>query len=201
MKKGDFKVMLSKVATKMMDLTTSKGEEYSRDDDQFANFKRQAEEAGVSKFVVWLIFFNKHIDAVKYFVKHGHTLSESIVDRIDDAILYLMLLRGMIIEDGSPSGGVDVGISPGSIVWTGVDHGKGDVGISVPTYQYVKERRINAGDRRKYRIGSKMMEDTVFNRRDGDFGRRAGDKQEGVSLTFDESAGAVGAAIPPESLG
>jgi hypothetical protein len=98
--KDKFQIMLNEVLDSMRALTASKGEEYARSDDQFANFKRSAEEAGVTKFQIWLVFFNKHMDSIKYFVKHGELKStETLLSRIDDAILYLILMRGMYIED------------------------------------------------------------------------------------------------------
>lgn len=85
----------------MRALTASKGEEYSRSDDQLANFKRSAEEAGVTPQQVWLVFYNKHMDAIKHFIKTGFWLStEKPEARIDDAILYLLLLKAMIKEHG-----------------------------------------------------------------------------------------------------
>lgn len=98
--KSEFQKVLESVFSSMRNLTQTKGEEYAGSEDQFANFKRSAEQAGITKHQVWLVFFNKHMDSIKYFVKNGKLEStESIQSRIDDAILYLILLRGMIEED------------------------------------------------------------------------------------------------------
>lgn len=105
MKKSEFRELLEGVHKKLLDLTETKGEEYSNDDDQLANFKRSAVESGCTKYQVWLIFFNKHMDAIKYFVKNKEIKStEGLIGRIDDAILYLMLLRAMYIEDSNQVG-------------------------------------------------------------------------------------------------
>jgi hypothetical protein len=63
-----------------------------------ANFKRGAVDAGVTPEQVWVVFFNKHLDAIKYYCRHGKVLSESLDERIDDAILYLLLLKALYHE-------------------------------------------------------------------------------------------------------
>src|SRR5690606_34800971 len=83
---------------RIRELTASKGEEYSRDEDQLANFKRGAKDADISPRQVWVVFFNKHIDAIKTWVRDGKEGSEPIEGRIDDAILYLILLKAIVVE-------------------------------------------------------------------------------------------------------
>lgn len=84
---------------RMKELTATKGEEYSNSDDQLANFKRSAMEAKLTQEQVWLVFFNKHVDSIKYYIQYGKVKSnETIEDRIDDAILYLILLKAMALE-------------------------------------------------------------------------------------------------------
>lgn len=102
MNKADFLKVIDNVYDSMRNLTASKGEEYSRDNDQFANFKRGAADAGITKEQVWQVFFNKHVDSIKSYTSGKvarDQMSERIEDRIDDAILYLTLLRGMVMED------------------------------------------------------------------------------------------------------
>ncbi len=104
MTKQDFRRLLEDVHVRMCELTAGKGEEYARSDDQLANFKRSAAEAGIHSSQVWLVFFNKHIDAIKHWVKTGDRLnpSEPIDGRIDDAILYLILLKALIDDGKTP---------------------------------------------------------------------------------------------------
>ena len=105
MKHSTFKMLLTQVHEKMVSLTESKGEEYKgAQDNQFGNFERTAQDTGLSREQVWLVFFNKHFDALRTYVRDMATgverkRSESIVGRIDDAILYLILLRGMVIQN------------------------------------------------------------------------------------------------------
>lgn len=98
MNKKDFQLLLGETFHRMQELTDSKGEEYARSDDQLANFKRSAIDAGIRPEQVWVVLFNKHVDAIKSFVQTGKILSEPIDGRIDDAILYLCLLKAMVRE-------------------------------------------------------------------------------------------------------
>ena len=94
-----FRAILNELAQNLSHLTKTKGEEYTANDDQLANFRQSAAEAGVSMEQVWLVFFNKHFSAIRYYVKNNRVEStESINSRIDDAILYLALLRAMVAE-------------------------------------------------------------------------------------------------------
>jgi hypothetical protein len=100
MLKQRFMALLREQLAALIHLTETKGEEYARDeDDQLANFKRQSDELGIgSQERVLMVFLNKHLDAIKNYIKEGQVLSEPIEGRIDDAILYLILLKAMIIE-------------------------------------------------------------------------------------------------------
>jgi hypothetical protein len=100
MKKERFQRLLRDQHDALVALTASKGEEYARSDaDQLANFKRQAAELGMAPKQVLAVYFNKHIDSIKSYLKNGQTFSEPIEGRIDDAILYLILLKAMVIEE------------------------------------------------------------------------------------------------------
>lgn len=100
MTKSEFRTLLSKTFADLEALTALKGEEYSGSDDQLANFKRNAEQTGASVLLVWYIYFNKHIDSIRNFIRSGDVLSEPITSRIDDAMLYLLLLKAIVKEAG-----------------------------------------------------------------------------------------------------
>ena len=105
MRKDHFINILQELHTNLMAMTKTKGEEYSRDDDQLANFKRQGVQLGLRPEVVWFVYFNKHLDAIISYINSSSgatfALSEPIEGRIDDAILYLALLKAMVIEKKS----------------------------------------------------------------------------------------------------
>lgn len=104
MLKARFRALIVQQCEKLQALTATKGEEYVRsDDDQLANFKRQAAELATTPEKILAVYLNKHLDSIKTYIKakvpgQPLTLSEPIEGRIDDAILYLLLLKAMIVE-------------------------------------------------------------------------------------------------------
>lgn len=100
MNHADFKLVIAETFETINQLTASKGVEYSNSDDQLANFKRLATELGLSPEAVNLVFLTKHLDSIKHYVRNDgkQSSSEPIHGRIDDAILYLILLKSLIIE-------------------------------------------------------------------------------------------------------
>lgn len=100
MKRTTFIALLNQTHATMAGLTNTKGQEYSRsDDDQLANFKRLAEDVGISPEAVCLVYLTKHLDSIKHHIKHPFkALSEPIEGRIDDAILYLILMKGLFYD-------------------------------------------------------------------------------------------------------
>ncbi|TXG97713.1 MAG: hypothetical protein E6R08_06235 [Nevskiaceae bacterium] len=103
MRKDRFQSLLTFQLEQLKKLTATKGKEYTNNEssgaaDQHANFYRQAQELGLTPEQVLGVYLNKHLDAVKSFIKTGAVLSEPIEGRIDDAILYLILLRGLVID-------------------------------------------------------------------------------------------------------
>lgn len=95
---SDFRQLLDETSDRLRELTTSKGVEYSNSDDQLANFKRLSQRLGLTPEAVILVYLTKHLDAIDSFVRTGRVHSEPITGRIDDAILYLVLLKAQIAE-------------------------------------------------------------------------------------------------------
>lgn len=102
MKSAEFQALLLEVHQKMVGLTATKGAEYKMaEDNQFANFEKGAKELGMTREQVLMVYLSKHLSSITLFVKEEATgvqrkRSEPMAGRIDDAILYLILLRGMI---------------------------------------------------------------------------------------------------------
>lgn len=98
----DFIKLVNEAHERNIELMRVKGDAYSGSDDVFANFKRNAERLGLSKYQVWLVYFMKHVDAIANAVKSAPNnpvdKSEGLTGRIDDAENYLKLLRGMLTE-------------------------------------------------------------------------------------------------------
>lgn len=90
---------------RMHELATKKGGEYSGDDDRLANFRRNAEALGVNKETIWAVYAAKHWDALMQFIKDkqagkSRERLEPIEGRIDDLLVYLMLMKAMLDEEG-----------------------------------------------------------------------------------------------------
>lgn len=81
----------------------SKGVEYANSEDRLGNFKRLAQELGISPMLVAYIYFKKHMDAIAYVVKGKKELSETFESRIQDARIYLLLMYALFIEENTKS--------------------------------------------------------------------------------------------------
>lgn len=101
--KTGFDREIGEVFESIRKLSSSKGAEYrgsSGDANVHANFDRLAAMLDLSPEKVLMVYFTKHMDSITSYVNNifspvRPTLSEPISGRIDDAILYLILLRAM----------------------------------------------------------------------------------------------------------
>ena len=74
--------------------------EYAQDEDNvFANFERIAMAIDVDRERVLMTYLLKHIDGISAYVKGHKSQREDVRGRITDAIVYLMLLWGMDVEE------------------------------------------------------------------------------------------------------
>jgi hypothetical protein len=100
MKRYEFEQYIDLVVLPMCEkIRSSKGKNYSGQDDCLANFKRTGEALHLDPMVVLMVFLTKHMDAIASYVS-GKYLDdgEPIEFRIYDAINYLFLLLGLIQE-------------------------------------------------------------------------------------------------------
>jgi len=96
--------------TEQVDTMRQAGQqEYAHDaEDVFANFNRISNLLDSDRKKILLTYMLKHIDGITAYVKGHKSQREDVRGRITDAIVYLMLLWGMIEEeDGSMSGTED----------------------------------------------------------------------------------------------
>lgn len=80
-----------------------KGGEYATDTDRLHNFRHNAEDCGTSMELIWRVYAGKHWDAISSYVRDIVTektrpRSEPIEGRVDDLIVYLILLKAIIYE-------------------------------------------------------------------------------------------------------
>ena len=87
-----------KLIEKVIGMRDTKGKEYANSESRFANFDRAAAELGLTNIQVAWVYIKKHLDGIASFCRTEKELSESIEGRIVDAIVYLTLIAGMIVE-------------------------------------------------------------------------------------------------------
>ncbi len=75
-----------------------KNADYSGKADPIANFRQLSAELGLPMRQIWLVYFQKGLDAIRRYAKDGVVASEGIHSRIDDAIAYLVLLNSIVID-------------------------------------------------------------------------------------------------------
>lgn len=75
--------------------------EYAHSEDNaFGNFERTAEDLeNITREQVLWIFVKKHLDGIKAYINGHRSQRESVEGRINDAIVYLILLRGMVEDN------------------------------------------------------------------------------------------------------
>ena len=103
MKHEEFDKIVEETFETLRRLLVEKGGEYAGDKDRLANFKRNAERLGLLPETVWAVYFAKHIDAIFQYTSDlqngvNRTRSEPISGRVDDALNYLLLFKGLLAE-------------------------------------------------------------------------------------------------------
>ena len=80
-----------------------KGKAYAGEGDSLANFKRNAERLGLTKYQIWAVYFNKHVDSINNAIQQNPNCpvdeSEGLRGRIVDARTYLSILQCLLEED------------------------------------------------------------------------------------------------------
>ena len=67
--------------------------------DAFANFNRVALMTGIDRRAALMVYALKHWDGIIHHIKGQISQRENVRGRIDDLIVYMCLLRGMIDEE------------------------------------------------------------------------------------------------------
>jgi hypothetical protein len=103
MKHEDFDEIIRKTIITIESLSKLKGGEYAGDDDRLANFKRNAIALHLEPEQIWAVYTAKHWDAVMQYVRDiathtTRTRLESIEGRLDDLVLYCILMKAIVQE-------------------------------------------------------------------------------------------------------
>lgn len=98
-----FNELVNDTVDQIHKLSSLKGGEYAGDDDRLANFRRNAAALGLPMESIWAVYCAKHWDAVMQYIQDmnsGKTRErmEPISGRVDDIIVYMILLKAMLDE-------------------------------------------------------------------------------------------------------
>ena len=100
MKNKEFKIIVEDTMAQIRTLMDKKGREYASE-DAFSNFKDAS--GGLSfhskpEMVAWE-YSVKHLQSIKDLISSDSLIPNHILDeKINDALLYLLLIKGMMIE-------------------------------------------------------------------------------------------------------
>lgn len=99
MKRSDFNKIWDKVIAECTEINRTKGNDYAGDSDALRNFKEVAARTGMTPLQCWGVYWAKHVMAVETRVQNGAVESEPIESRINDIIVYMILLRALLEEE------------------------------------------------------------------------------------------------------
>lgn len=102
MKKSEMAEVMRKVFAECDHFREAGQAEYAhRDSEAFSNFMRVAERSNIDRKQVLMIYAEKHIDGIHSFIQGHKSQREDVRGRINDVIVYMCLLRGMIDEEST----------------------------------------------------------------------------------------------------
>lgn len=88
-----------------------KGSDYAADGDPLAQFRRASADLSIDVLTVWGVYFDKGIAAIRKWLRGETLASESIRERIVDAISYLTILTWIIDDEKSRASDDDLATS------------------------------------------------------------------------------------------
>lgn len=98
MNQAEMQKEMAIVFTECESLRAAGQKEYAGGEDAFGNFNRLAKLLQIPREKVLLTFMMKHVDGIFAYVNGHKSQREDVRGRINDTIVYLCLLRGMIDE-------------------------------------------------------------------------------------------------------
>ena len=99
MTKQEFRSYMERQFEKLRATSASGQAEYAHGQDAFDNFKRLAGMLNLEKEEVLFVYMQKHLDGIASWIKGHRSQREPVQGRIDDAMVYLLLLRAMADEE------------------------------------------------------------------------------------------------------
>jgi len=101
MKRTELEALMRRVfEDEIMSLRESGQKEYAHDEDNaFANFERVAVDLDIDRKMILWVLAMKHRDGIVAHLRGYESQREDVLGRINDLIVYLFILRGMIDEE------------------------------------------------------------------------------------------------------
>lgn len=100
MNNTEFSRLMEDTIKELRDLKDKGQKEYARNDTNvFSNFVRVSQALNIDQKQVLLVFLLKHIDGIISYINGYKSQRENVRGRINDALVYLFFLRGMIEEE------------------------------------------------------------------------------------------------------
>lgn len=95
--------ILQRIQTEENYLREAGQKEYAHNDENaLANFERVAEQTGMTREQVLMIYLLKHLDGISAWIKGHKSQREDVRGRILDARVYLALLYAMVEDEEGP---------------------------------------------------------------------------------------------------
>lgn len=102
MTQDEMAIVMDVVFDECAKLRSAGQKEYAhREDNAFRNFENIGQYLDLDRKKVLLTYFIKHIDGIIAYTNGLVSQREGVEGRINDAIVYLCLLRGMIEEENN----------------------------------------------------------------------------------------------------
>ena len=100
MRKSKFNQLFKRIISEIKATRDDGQKEYAHTESNvFANFERVASSLDISKEKALMVYLMKHMDGINAYIKGHKSQREDVTGRIKDAIVYLCLLWGMVVDD------------------------------------------------------------------------------------------------------
>lgn len=100
MKPAELAKLFEETFEELLTLRSKAQKEYAHDEENaFANFERLAKYLRLDRKQILTVYAIKHFDGIIAHVNGHESQREDVTGRIHDLIVYLLILKGMIVED------------------------------------------------------------------------------------------------------
>jgi hypothetical protein len=89
---------MGRTFSEILEMKEEKGKAYATPEDAFTSLKNVAVEVGLTHERTLFTFMSKHWDVIRSFCVY-HNRPSDLEERIDDMIIYLVLLRALSCPD------------------------------------------------------------------------------------------------------